>query len=158
MTLRNVNAIIPAEDIALPSVKTVDCFSRLKTIEFKKLDNSELWVLRMMLTRPDRKARPVVREKSEDAALWRIFDPTFKGMVELLPCAEGEGFNLDIVDNFRVPKREALNAPLPQGKCIIHNPLTFFVKKFSCLFDDLNTCILGALGKFEANGAPKKHA
>ncbi|XP_021975134.1 uncharacterized protein LOC110870249 [Helianthus annuus] len=89
-----------------------------------------------MLTRPDRRARPVVREKSgEDVALWRIFDPTFTGKVELLPCAEGEGFNLDIVDNFRIPKREALNAPLLQGKGI-----------------------LGALGKFEAKGAPKKHA
>ncbi|KAJ0614516.1 putative AH/BAR domain superfamily protein [Helianthus annuus] len=136
MTLRNVNETIPAEDIALPSVKTVEWFPRLKTIEFKKLDNSQLWILRMMLTRPDRKARPVLREKSgEDAALWRIFNPTFLGKVELLPCAEGEGFNLTIVDNFRVPKREALNAPLPQGKGN-----------------------LGALGEFEAKAAPKKHA
>ncbi|KAJ0626849.1 hypothetical protein HanHA89_Chr01g0018651 [Helianthus annuus] len=136
MTLRNVNEGIPAEDIALPTAKTVDWFPRLRPIELKKLDNNELWVLRMMLTKPDRRARPVVREKSgEDAALWRIFDPDFKGKVELLPCAEGEGFNLDIVGNFRVPTRDVLNAPLPQGKGN-----------------------LGALGKFEAKTVPKKHA
>ncbi|KAJ0558163.1 hypothetical protein HanIR_Chr07g0333291 [Helianthus annuus] len=64
MTMRNVNETIPAEDIALPSTETVEWFPRLKTIEFKKLDNSQLWVLRMMLIRPDRRARPVVREKS----------------------------------------------------------------------------------------------
>ncbi|KAJ0610508.1 hypothetical protein HanHA300_Chr01g0004531 [Helianthus annuus] len=34
------------------------------TIEWKKLNNTQLWVLRMMLTRMNRKARPVVREKS----------------------------------------------------------------------------------------------
>ncbi|KAJ0549222.1 hypothetical protein HanRHA438_Chr07g0291651 [Helianthus annuus] len=89
----------------------------------------------MMLTRPDRKARPVVREKScEDATLWRIFDPTFTGKVELLSCTEGEGFNLTIVNNFYLPDRGAQNAPLPQGKGN-----------------------LGALGKFEAKAAPKKH-
>ncbi|XP_035844099.1 uncharacterized abhydrolase domain-containing protein DDB_G0269086-like [Helianthus annuus] len=136
MTLQNVNVGIPAEDIALPTAKTVDWFPRLRPIELKKLDNNELWVLRMMLTRPDRRARPVVREKSgEDAALWRMFDPDFKGKVELLPCAEGEGFNLDIVGNFRVPTRDVLNAPLPQGKGN-----------------------LGALGMFEAKTVPKKHA
>ncbi|KAJ0546541.1 hypothetical protein HanIR_Chr08g0362151 [Helianthus annuus] len=64
MTLRNVNEAIPAEDIALPTAKTVDGFPRLRPIELKKLDNNELWVLQMMLTRPDRRARPVVREKS----------------------------------------------------------------------------------------------
>ncbi|KAM0004606.1 hypothetical protein Hdeb2414_s0002g00060181 [Helianthus debilis subsp. tardiflorus] len=96
----------------------VEWFPKLKTIEFKKLDSSQLWVLRMMLTRPDRKARPVVREKSgEDTALWRIFDPNFKGKVEILRCAEGEeGFNLTICDNFRIPDSDGLKAPLPQGK------------------------------------------
>ncbi|XP_035845240.1 uncharacterized protein LOC118491510 [Helianthus annuus] len=64
-----------------------------------------------------------------------MFDPDFKGKVELLPCAEGEGFNLDIVGNFRVPTRDVLNAPLPQGKGN-----------------------LGALGKFETKTVPKKHA
>ncbi|KAF5764843.1 hypothetical protein HanXRQr2_Chr15g0696751 [Helianthus annuus] len=136
MTFRNVNETILAEDIALPTAKTVDWFPRLRPIELKKLDNNELWVLRMMLTRPDRKARTVVREKSgEDAALWMMFDPDFKGKVELLPCREREGFNLEIVGNFRVPTRDVLNAPLPQGKGN-----------------------LGALGKFEAKTVPKKHA
>ncbi|KAM0009925.1 hypothetical protein Hdeb2414_s0083g00781721 [Helianthus debilis subsp. tardiflorus] len=108
----------------------------LRPIELKKLDNNGLWVLQMMLTRHDRRARPVVREKNgEDTALWRMFDPDFSGKVELLPCAEGEGFNLDIVGNFRVPTRDVLNAPMPQGKGN-----------------------LGALGKFETKTVPKKHA
>ncbi|KAJ0906527.1 hypothetical protein HanPSC8_Chr07g0306401 [Helianthus annuus] len=108
MTLRNVNEGIPAEDIALPTAETVDWFPRLRPIELKKLDNNEPWVLRMMLTRPDRRARPVVREKSvEDAALWKMFDPDFKCKVELLPCAEG---NLGAQGKFEVktvPKRHA---------------------------------------------------
>ncbi|KAM0007060.1 hypothetical protein Hdeb2414_s0154g00815661 [Helianthus debilis subsp. tardiflorus] len=89
----------------------------------------------MMLTRPSRKARPVVREKSgEDAALWRIFDPDFKGKVEILACAEGEeGFNLTICDNFLILDRDAMKAPLPQGKGN-----------------------LGALVDFDVKGAPKK--
>ncbi|KAJ0837141.1 hypothetical protein HanRHA438_Chr16g0774871 [Helianthus annuus] len=45
-----------------------------------------------------------------------MFDPLFEGKVELLPCAEREGFNLEIVGNFRVPDRAVLKAPLPQGK------------------------------------------
>ncbi|KAJ0829424.1 hypothetical protein HanLR1_Chr00c0001g0688491 [Helianthus annuus] len=131
ITLRDANGAIPAEHIALPTAKTVEWFPRLKPIELKKLDNSQLWILRMMLSRPDRKARPVLLEKSGG----KMFDPTFEGKVELLPCAEGEGFNLDIVGNFRVPKRDVLNAPLPQGKGN-----------------------LGALGKFEAKVTRKKHA
>ncbi|MFS7905072.1 hypothetical protein Hanom_Chr01g00043461 [Helianthus anomalus] len=104
MAFRNVNETIPTEDVALPTVKSVDWFPRLKPIELKRLNNSQLWVLRMILSRPDRRARPVVREKSgADAPLWRMFEPDFEGKVELLPCGEGEGFNLDIVGNFRVP-------------------------------------------------------
>ncbi|KAM0004111.1 hypothetical protein Hdeb2414_s0255g00849271 [Helianthus debilis subsp. tardiflorus] len=146
MTFQNVNETIPAEDLVLPNANTVSWFSRLKPIELKRLDNSQLWVLQMMLFRLDRKARPVVCEKSggkhiyscavsllpcfftdfvcvlsEDAPPWRMFDPTFKGKVELLPCSEREGFNLEIVGNFRVLERWALNAPLPQGKGIIDN-------------------------------------
>ncbi|KAJ0699308.1 hypothetical protein HanOQP8_Chr10g0354371 [Helianthus annuus] len=71
----------------------------------------------MMLTRMNRKARPVVREKSEDAALWRIFDPDFKGQVELIACAGDEdGFNVIIRDNLRVPVEAVLAVELPQGK------------------------------------------
>ncbi|KAJ0927369.1 hypothetical protein HanRHA438_Chr04g0182071 [Helianthus annuus] len=117
MTLRNVNADLPTEDIAVATDKTVDWFPRLKPIELKRLDNNQLWVLRMMLTWPDRRARPVLREKSGNAVgLWRMFDPTFEGKVELLQCGEREGFNLEIVGKFRVPDRAALKAPLPQGK------------------------------------------
>ncbi|KAJ0688314.1 hypothetical protein HanOQP8_Chr11g0392991 [Helianthus annuus] len=72
----------------------------------------------MMLTRMNRKAKPVVREKrGEDAALWRIFDPEFKGKVEVIACADVEdGFNVIIRDNFRVPSEAALAVELPQGK------------------------------------------
>ncbi|KAJ0431669.1 hypothetical protein HanIR_Chr17g0850871 [Helianthus annuus] len=72
----------------------------------------------MLLTRPDRKARPVLREKSgEDAALWRIFDTNYSGKVQIFRCAEDEDdFNITIRDNLRIPDREGLNAPLSQGK------------------------------------------
>ncbi|MFS8028799.1 hypothetical protein Hanom_Chr16g01514711 [Helianthus anomalus] len=127
MTFRNVNVGVTAEDIALPTAKTVDWFSRLRPIELKKLGNNKLWVLRMMLTRPDRRARPVVREKSGG----KHYHPC---AVELLPCGEREGFNLEIVGNFRVPPHNVLNAPMPQGKGN-----------------------LGDLGKFEVKIVPKKH-
>ncbi|KAJ0714108.1 hypothetical protein HanPI659440_Chr13g0485871 [Helianthus annuus] len=89
----------------------------------------------MMLSRPDRKARPVLREKSGENAvgLWRMFEPDFEGKVELIPCEVREGFNLEIVGNFRVPTRDVMNAPVPEGEGI-----------------------LGDLGKFEKR-IPKKH-
>ncbi|KAJ0625544.1 hypothetical protein HanHA89_Chr01g0002821 [Helianthus annuus] len=72
----------------------------------------------MMVTRMTRKSRPVVREKSgEDATLWRIFSPDFKGMVEVIACAEDEeGLNFIIRENFRVAGEAALAVELPQGK------------------------------------------
>ncbi|KAJ0825969.1 hypothetical protein HanRHA438_Chr17g0809001 [Helianthus annuus] len=135
MTFRDVSVGVTSEDIPVPTARTVDWFSRLGPIELKKLDNNQLWLLRMMLTRPDRKARPVLREKSgEDAvSLWRMFKPDFEGKVELIPCGVREGFNLEIVGNFRVPTRDVLNAPMPEGECT-----------------------LGDLGKFE-KPIPKKH-
>ncbi|MFS7945425.1 hypothetical protein Hanom_Chr06g00524151 [Helianthus anomalus] len=125
MTFRNVTETIISETIVVPSAKTVEWFSRLWTIEFEKLTNSKLWVLRMMLTRMNRKAKPVVREESEDAAMWRIFDPDFEGKVETVACADDEdGFNITIRDNFRVPTKAALAVELPQGKDIMkkHEP------------------------------------
>ncbi|KAM0057340.1 hypothetical protein Hdeb2414_s0005g00157061 [Helianthus debilis subsp. tardiflorus] len=117
MTFRDVNIGVTDEDIPVATAKTVDWFSRLRPIELKKLDNNQLWVLRMMLTRPDRKARPVLREKSETAiGLWRMFEPFFEGKVELIPVGVREGFNLEIVGDFRLPKREVLKAPVPEGK------------------------------------------
>ncbi|MFS7969628.1 hypothetical protein Hanom_Chr09g00811441 [Helianthus anomalus] len=69
----------------------------------------------MMLTRPNRKARPVLREKSVDAVgLWRMFEPDFEGQVELIPVELKEGFNLEILGNFRVPTRAMLDAPVPK--------------------------------------------
>ncbi|KAF5777549.1 hypothetical protein HanXRQr2_Chr12g0537041 [Helianthus annuus] len=120
--------------------KTVDWFSRLRPIELKKLDNNQLWVLRMMLTRPDRKARPVLREKSGANAvgLWRMFEPDFEGQVDLIPVELRQGFNLEIVGNFRVPKRDVLRAPVPKGE-----------KRYF-------PTILADLGKFEKR-IPKKH-
>ncbi|MFS7947794.1 hypothetical protein Hanom_Chr06g00552401 [Helianthus anomalus] len=136
LAFRNVTDTIITETIRVPQAYTVDCFPRLRIIRWKKLSNSQCWVMRMMLERMSRKARPVVREKSgENDLLWRIFDPGFKGKVEVLACADaGEGFNFTIHDNFQLPAREAMEAMLPQGK------------------GDL-----GALGDPDATGVPKQH-
>ncbi|KAF5754768.1 hypothetical protein HanXRQr2_Chr17g0794961 [Helianthus annuus] len=118
MTFRNVTETIIAETIAVPSLKTVEWFPQLQTIESVKLTNTELWVLRMMLTRRNKKSKPVVREKSgEDAPVWRMFAPDFQGQVEIVVCADGEDeFNVIIRDNFRVPTEAALAVELPRGK------------------------------------------
>ncbi|KAJ0754748.1 hypothetical protein HanPI659440_Chr09g0350291 [Helianthus annuus] len=136
LTFRNVTDPIISENISVPKADTVDWFPRLRIIRWKKLSNSQLWLLRMMLGRMCRKARPVVREKSgEDAPLWRMFCPDFKGKVEVLACADGEeGFNYTIRDNFRLPNWDAMEAVLPQGK------------------GDLR-----ALGDPDATGVPKQH-
>ncbi|KAJ0454591.1 hypothetical protein HanIR_Chr15g0741821 [Helianthus annuus] len=142
LTFRNVTETIISESLAVPRADTVDLFPQMRTIEWKTLNNTQLWVLRMMLTRMNRKARPVVREKSggkyffscADAALWRIFDPDFEGKVVTVACTDDEdGFNVIIRDNFRVPTEAALTVELPQGK------------------GDL-----GALGDPDVKGVPKK--
>ena len=137
MSFRNVNVGVSDEDIPVATAKTVDWFSRLRPIELKKLDNDQLWVLRMMLTRPDRKARPVLREKSggkfftlccfpyflslvvtcmhvsaDAVGLWRMFEPNFEGRVELIAVELKKGFNLEILSNFRVASRAVLDAPV----------------------------------------------
>ncbi|KAF5761681.1 hypothetical protein HanXRQr2_Chr16g0767861 [Helianthus annuus] len=115
MSFRNVNVGVSDEDIPVATAKTVDWFSSLRPIELKKLDNIQLWVLRMMLTRPDRKAMPVLREKSgvDAVGLWRMFEPDFEGRVELISVELKKGFNLEILSNFRVPTRAMLDAPAP---------------------------------------------
>ncbi|KAJ0466858.1 hypothetical protein HanIR_Chr14g0676801 [Helianthus annuus] len=135
MTFRNVTGTIISETIAVPSTKSVEWFPQLQTIESVKLSNTQLWVLRMMLTRRNKKSKPVVREKSgEDAPLWRMFAPDFQGQVETVVCADGEEeFNVIIRDNFRVPTEAALAVELPRGK------------------GDL-----GALGDPDAKGVPKR--
>ncbi|KAJ0734486.1 hypothetical protein HanPI659440_Chr11g0420691 [Helianthus annuus] len=134
LQLRNVTDTIISENINLPIADTVDWFTDLRVIGWKKLSNSQLWELRMMLGRMNRKSRPVVREKSgEEAPLWRMFDPGFKGKVEVIACADDEdGFNVTIRDNFRVPAEAALAVELLQGKGS-----------------------LGALGDPEGTGVPK---
>ncbi|KAJ0506929.1 hypothetical protein HanHA89_Chr12g0487591 [Helianthus annuus] len=137
MSFRNVNVGVSDEDIPVSTAKTVDWFSRLRPIELKKLDNDQMWILRMMLSRPDMKARPVLREKgggklftlcyfpyflslvvtcmhvSADAVgLWRMFEPDFEGRVELIAVELKKGFNLEILNNFRVPSRAVLDAPV----------------------------------------------
>ncbi|KAJ0493976.1 hypothetical protein HanPI659440_Chr12g0466561 [Helianthus annuus] len=66
-----------------------------------------------------------------DVALWRMFAPDFEGKVKLRPCGEREGYNLEIVGNFRVPERGVLNAPLPQGKGMIYSLCNCFVREFT---------------------------
>ncbi|KAM0049274.1 hypothetical protein Hdeb2414_s0008g00284021 [Helianthus debilis subsp. tardiflorus] len=118
LTFRNVTDLIITEGISVPKADTVDWFPTLRIIWWKKMSNSQLWVLRMMLGRISRKARPVLREKSgEDAPLWRMFCLDFKGKVVVLPSGDGEeGFNFTIRDNFQLPEWEAVEAALSQGK------------------------------------------
>ncbi|KAJ0763980.1 hypothetical protein HanPI659440_Chr08g0287021 [Helianthus annuus] len=134
MTFRNVTETIIAETIAMPSLKSVQWFPQLQTIESVKLTNTQLWLLRMMLRR-GKNSKPVVREKSgEDAPAWRMFAPDFEGTVETVVCADGEqDHNTIIRSNFRVPTEAALAVELPVGK------------------GDL-----GALGDPEAKGVPKR--
>ncbi|KAF5767667.1 hypothetical protein HanRHA438_Chr14g0636831 [Helianthus annuus] len=120
LTFRNVTDTIITENISLPKAETVDWFPKLQTLGWVKLDNSQLWVLQMILGRMSRSAMPVVRDKSgEDAPLWRMFHPNFMGKVVTVACEDGEeGFNVTIRGNFRVPEQAALEAELPQGKVI----------------------------------------
>ncbi|MFS7906143.1 hypothetical protein Hanom_Chr01g00055821 [Helianthus anomalus] len=118
LQFRNVTGTIITENISVPRADTVDWFSRLWIIGWFKLDNRQLWVLRMMIGRLSWKARPVLREKnSEEDPLWRMFFPDFKGKVEILTCGAGEeGWNRTIISNFGMPDEAALNAVLPEGK------------------------------------------
>ncbi|XP_035841945.1 uncharacterized protein LOC118488448 [Helianthus annuus] len=86
MTFRDVNIGVTDVDIPVATAKTVDWFSRLRPIELKKLDNNQLWVLRMMLTRPDRKARPVLREKSGGKPVILYCFPCFIILVVICMC------------------------------------------------------------------------
>ncbi|XP_035839061.1 uncharacterized protein LOC118486608 [Helianthus annuus] len=115
MSFRNVDVGVSDEDIPVASAKTADWFSRLRPIELKKLDNDQLWILRMMLSRPDRKERPVLREQggADAVGLWRMFEPDFKGQVELIAVELKKGFNLEILNNFRVPSKAVLEVPVP---------------------------------------------
>ncbi|KAM0050879.1 hypothetical protein Hdeb2414_s0007g00228891 [Helianthus debilis subsp. tardiflorus] len=121
LQFRNVTGTIITENISVPTADTLDWFPTLRIIGWVKLDNRQLWVLRMMIGRLRRNARPVLREKSgEEAPFWRIFCPDFKGKVEVLSCAAGEeGWNRTIIGNFQMPDQAALNAVLSEGKGLV---------------------------------------
>ncbi|MFS7989728.1 hypothetical protein Hanom_Chr11g01050291 [Helianthus anomalus] len=90
LQFRNVTGTIITKNIIVPRADTVDWFSRLHIIGYIKLDNRLLWVLWMMIGRLSSKARPVLRVKNgEEAPLWRMFCPDFKGKVEILTCGAG---------------------------------------------------------------------
>ncbi|KAM0002109.1 hypothetical protein Hdeb2414_s0342g00872391 [Helianthus debilis subsp. tardiflorus] len=90
LTFRNVTDTIITENISLPKAEMVDWFPKLRTLGWVKLDNSQLWVLRMILGRMSRSAMPIVREKMVDAPLWRMFHPKFKGKVGMVACEDSE--------------------------------------------------------------------
>ncbi|KAJ0693256.1 hypothetical protein HanPI659440_Chr15g0595111 [Helianthus annuus] len=114
----------------------------------------------MMLGRMSRKARPVVWEKSgEDAPLWRMFCPDFKGEVTVVACEDGEeGFNRTIRDNFRLPERDALEAELPQGRGIpIYSSFIVFRQLvFGVVFGWRHAGDMRALGDPAAADVPKQ--
>ncbi|KAF5779032.1 hypothetical protein HanRHA438_Chr12g0565901 [Helianthus annuus] len=118
LQFRNVMGTIITENISIPKAETVDWFPRLRIIGSFKLDNRQLWVLRMMIGRLDRKARPVLREKNDmEAPLWRMFYHDFEGKIEIVRCGAGEkGWNRTIISNFLMPNEATLNAVLPEGK------------------------------------------
>ncbi|KAM0058611.1 hypothetical protein Hdeb2414_s0005g00172091 [Helianthus debilis subsp. tardiflorus] len=118
LQFRNVTKTIITENISTPKAETVDWFPRLRIIGSQRLDNRQLWVLRMMIGRLDRKARPVLQEKNEEEAPpWRMFCPDFEGKIELVRCGSGEeGWNPTIINNFWMSDEAALNAVLPEGK------------------------------------------
>ncbi|KAJ0715714.1 hypothetical protein HanPI659440_Chr13g0504421 [Helianthus annuus] len=136
---RNVRDTIVTKQLSTPEKGKQAWFSHLHVIASQKLENRQLWILRMMLgSKLGKKAKPVLREKNEDglaveAPLWRMFCRDFEGKTEIVKCgANEEGWNEPILSNFRVPDEAALNAFLPEGKGY-----------------------LGALGDPDATGVPK---
>ncbi|KAF5782812.1 hypothetical protein HanRHA438_Chr11g0513241 [Helianthus annuus] len=109
LQFRNVTGTIITENISVPREETVDWFPRLRIIGSVKLDNRQLWVLRMIIGRLERKARPVLWEKNDDglteeAPLWRMFCPDFEGKIDIVRCNAGEeGWNRTNIGNFRMP-------------------------------------------------------
>ncbi|KAJ0494724.1 hypothetical protein HanIR_Chr12g0600721 [Helianthus annuus] len=69
LQFRKVTRTIVIENISTPKAEMVDWFPRLPIIGSKKLDNRQLLVLRMMIDRLDRRARPVLREKNDGKCL-----------------------------------------------------------------------------------------
>ncbi|KAF5821226.1 hypothetical protein HanRHA438_Chr01g0011691 [Helianthus annuus] len=66
LQFRNVRDPIVTEQLSTPVKGKQVWFSHLHVIASKKLENRQLWILRMMLGgKLGRKARPVLREKNE---------------------------------------------------------------------------------------------
>ncbi|MFS7991890.1 hypothetical protein Hanom_Chr12g01075921 [Helianthus anomalus] len=55
-------------------------------------------------------------------------EPDFEGQVELIAVELKEGFNLEIVKNFRVPSRAVLEAPVPATARGIHHVAFVFLR------------------------------
>ncbi|MFS8004180.1 hypothetical protein Hanom_Chr13g01222661 [Helianthus anomalus] len=103
LKFRNVTGTIITENISVPKADTVDWFPQLRIIGWVKLDN--------------RKARPMLREKSGGGSVVEDVLPRFPGEFEIVACADDEeGFNHTIRNNFRLPDPAALEAELSQGK------------------------------------------
>ncbi|KAJ0808997.1 hypothetical protein HanPI659440_Chr01g0009661 [Helianthus annuus] len=141
LQFRNVRDPIVTEQLSTPVKGKQAWFSHLHVIASKKLENRQLWILRMMLGgKLGRKARPVLREKNEDglaveAPLWRMFCLDFEGKIEIVKCGtDEEGWNETILSNLQVPDEAALDSLFPEGKG--H---------------------LGALRDPDATGVPKAH-
>ncbi|KAM0061207.1 hypothetical protein Hdeb2414_s0004g00133271 [Helianthus debilis subsp. tardiflorus] len=79
LQFRIVTGMIITENISVPKANMVDWFPWLRIIGWFKLDNRQLWVLRMMIGRLSRKARPVLREKNS-GHLGALGDPAATGV------------------------------------------------------------------------------
>ncbi|KAJ0753636.1 hypothetical protein HanPI659440_Chr09g0337981 [Helianthus annuus] len=148
LQFRNVTRPIATENLSTLKAGQQAWFSRLRVIGSTKLDNRQLWILRMMVGgRLDRKARPVLREKNEDrlaveAPLWRMFCPDFEGKIEILKCGPDDhlgalgdsnatGVPKVVADKFGDKQRrkkkthEAVSFPplVPKTSCILRTRL-----------------------------------
>ncbi|MFS8034845.1 hypothetical protein Hanom_Chr17g01585971 [Helianthus anomalus] len=71
LQFRNGRGTIETKQLSTPKEGQQAWFSHIHVIGSKKLVNRKLWILQMMLGgRLDRKARPVLREKSEGKCLY----------------------------------------------------------------------------------------
>ncbi|KAJ0457376.1 hypothetical protein HanIR_Chr15g0773001 [Helianthus annuus] len=103
LQFRNVIWPIETENLSTPKEGQQAWLSQLRVIGSKKLENRQLWILRMTVGgRLDKKARPVLREKNQvEAPLWRMFCPDFEGKIEIEKCGpDEEGWNQTILSNF----------------------------------------------------------
>ncbi|MFS8005647.1 hypothetical protein Hanom_Chr13g01239801 [Helianthus anomalus] len=144
MTFRNATETIITKTIAVPSLKTVEWFPRLQTIEWVKLSNTQLWVLRMMLTRRNKKSKPVVREKSGGTM------PPYGGC---LPRISRVGLRQLFV---RMARRSLMSSFEITSGCLLRPHWQLSCHGAKVYLGIFLTCDLGALGDPDAKGVPKK--